>query len=330
MAVYLTFAVGNIDAVREIYDRIDVRRYVGGEVAPPIIVELIDYTGAEGTPTAISGTDHVSSLSPTTEITLRTDFSQYYFTDPGGVAADWYISRYYNTADGTSSAWADPILGDGGDIYYNPMFPPEIEYGTSDQIIIERIRTLIGDPKGLAREYGDEAQSSIHSDGKTYEMDEKGWPSSINMNGLQYPRSNDYNLSNPSVNGYRFLRFTEYINTTTWSGCQEYGVDIWYYTFRHSDREIMETYDRTPPPPGLTTVNSTPEAYMLQASMDLLMQEGWEDAIEDGAKIRDEGSHYDPTPGLEFRKGLLAKLQKRLDDLVDALVLKGIEGVRVD
>jgi len=92
----------------------------------------------------------------------------------------------------------------------------------------------------------------------------------------------------------------------------------------------METYDRCPPPPGLTTANATSEAYMLYTSIDLLMQEGWEDSIEDGAKIRDEGSHYDPTPGLDFRKSLLGKLQKRLDDLINALVLKGIEGVRID
>jgi hypothetical protein len=69
---------------------------------------------------------------------------------------------------------------------------------------------------------------------------------------------------------------------------------------------------------------------MLYTSIDLLMQEGWEDAIEDGAKIADEGTKYDPTPGLEFREGMLGKLHKRLEDLINALVLKGIEGVRVD
>jgi len=322
MAVNLTFTVGNIDAVYEIYDRIQIRRYTATP-PPPSTIDLAEYT-------TISGTDSVSNRTGVSDIVLTTRYSQYYYVDPNGTANDWYISRYYNDADGTSSAWADPILGEAGDIYYNPLFPPEIEYGTADQLIIDRIRTLIGDPKGLRREYGEEAQSSIHSDNKTYEMDEKGWPASINMNGIQYPRSNDYNLSNPSVNGYRFLRFTEDVTTTTWSGCQEYGVDIWYYTFRHSDREIMETYDRCPPPPGLTTANATSEAYMLYTSIDLLMQEGWEDSIEDGAKIRDEGSHYDPTPGLDFRKSLLGKLQKRLDDLINALVLKGIEGVRVD
>ncbi len=322
MAVNLTFTVGNIDAVMEIYDRIQIMRFIGTS-PPSSTIDLIEYT-------TISGRDSVNDRDNVSDIVLNSRYSQYYYTDPVGVADDWYISRYYNDADSSSSAWADPILGEAGDIYYNPMFPPEIEYGTADQMVISRIRTLIGDPKGLRREYGDEAQSSIHSDGKTYEMDEKGWPSSIMMNNIQYPRTNDYNLSNPSINGYRFLRFTEVINTTTWSGCQEYGVDIWYYTFRFSDKEIMDAYDRCPPPPGLSTANSTSEAYMTYTSIDLIMQEGWEDAIEDGAKIADEGSTYDPSPGLGYRKTLLATLQKRLDTLINALVLKGIEGVRVD
>jgi hypothetical protein len=60
------------------------------------------------------------------------------------------------------------------------------------------------------------------------------------------------------------------------------------------------------------------------------MGEGWHDAIEDGAKIQDEGTTYDPSPGLDYRKKLLDGLAKRLDDVVNALVLKGIEGVRID
>jgi hypothetical protein len=148
------------------------------------------------------------------------------------------------------------ILGEPGDLYYDPVYAPEIVYGTADQLIIDRIRLYIGDPIDIRREYGEEALSSIHPDGKTYELDEKGWPTYITMGGKAYTSS-----PNPSVNGYRFLRFNEYIDDvcTTCSSyvgnCGEdvtrdvtYGVDIWYYTFRHSDRQIMEAYDSCPPP----------------------------------------------------------------------------------
>jgi hypothetical protein len=69
---------------------------------------------------------------------------------------------------------------------------------------------------------------------------------------------------------------------------------------------------------------------MLQTAIDLLMQENWEDVIEDGARIRDEGSSYDPSPGLRMRDDLIDKLQKRLDDAIKASILSGIEGVLID
>jgi len=216
-------------------------------------------------------------------------------------------------------------LGKAGDIYYNPLYPLEAAYGTADQLVIDRIRRLIGDPVGLRREYGEDAASSIHPDNKTYELDEKGWPASIHMGDVAMNDSND-----PVINGYRFLVFDEDISLTTWSGCVEHGVDIWYYTFRWSDREIMEAYDNCPPPVGLTTATATSEAYMLQTAVELLYSEVWEASVEDGAVVTDEGSRYDPSPGLDTRRALLDNLQNKLDKLIQSLLLTGIAGVLID
>jgi hypothetical protein len=178
---------------------------------------------------------------------------------------------------------------------------------------------------GLRREYGETAASSIHTDNVTYEMDEKGWPASISVSGTSMTNSTD-----PVVNGYRFLVFDNDISNTIWVGCIEYGIDIWYYTFRWSDREIMEAYDNCPPPVGLTTATATAEAYMLQTAVELLYSEVWEASVEDGAVITDEGSRYDPSPGLDTRKSLLDNLQKKLDKLIQSLLLTGISGVLID
>jgi len=322
--INLTFTVDNIGTVVTLYDRIQIRMYTGTGVPDSPVTDLVamsDYT-------TISGYDTISSRDAE-DVLLYSTYSQYYFTHPDGNSSDWYISRYYNAANQAASGWSDPVLGEPGDLFYDPVYPPEVEYGTEDQLIISRIRKLIGDPLDLRREYGEDAASSIHPDGKTYEMDEKGWPVSINMNGVQYTST-----ANPSVNGYRYLRFDEFIDVTytVVSGCETltYGVDLWYYTFRHSDRQIYEAYSTTPPPPGLTTVTATPEAYMLQCAIELLMQELWEDSGEDGAVINDEGTKYDPSPGLRAREDLLDKLKKRLDDLIAQLTLTGITGVRVD
>jgi hypothetical protein len=332
--ISLTFTVDDINTVLTVFDTIQIRRYTGTGTPESPVTDLVAFSEY----TTVSGHDVINGTEGVSVVGLRSDFSQYYFTDPDGEASDWYISRYYSSSTGSISGWSDAILGEPGDLYYDPVYPVEIEYGSADQIIINRIRRLTGDPIGLRREYGEEALSSIHADGKTYELDEKGWPTYVTMGGKSY-----VSTSNPSINGYRFLRFNEFIDevcTTctgivTTCGDEIYkevteGVDIWYYTFRHSDREIMEAYDNCPPPPGLTTDTATSESYMIYTAIDLLRQELWEDATEDGAALKDEGSHYDPEPGLKVRKALLDDLKKRLKDVVDASKLLRTGGYRLD
>ena len=333
----LTFTVDNISTVASLFDRIQVRKFNDPLTSVPG-TPVTDTIAQSQYSTVSSGIDTIgcstgSQRNDVSDIELCSNYSQYYFTDPDGEHYDWYISRYYSTSDGSTSGWGDPVLGEAGDIFYNPVYPEEIEYGSEDQNRIMRIRRYIGDPKGLRREYGEDAASSIHPDGKTYEMDEKGWPSLVNMGGRPYTSTDD-----PSVNGYRFLRFQSYIDTesmtTVWSGCDStvytHGVDIWYYTFRNSDREIMDAYDNCPIPPGLNSSTVTVEAYILQTALNILYQENWEDAIEDGAVVTDETTKYDPSPGLRFRNELMDKLKKKLDDLVNHLALRGIEGVLID
>jgi len=302
--IRLSFTVDNIATVIQIYNQIRIQR---GD-------------SESGTFTTISG------LGP---IDLNSGQTSYVVIDGDGTASNWYKSQYYSTVTYSESSWSDPVLGDVGDLFYNPLYPDEVSYGTSQQLVIGRIRKLIGDPLGLNREYGEEAASSIHADGKTYELDEKGYPVSVFMNGQSYNDS-----TNPTVNGYKYLIFDDFIDTTSvvCSGTKaiEYGVDIYYYSFRWSDRQILEAYDTTPPPPGLTTTTANSESYMLYTAINLLGSENWNDAIEDGAVIRDEGTSYDPSSGFNFRKALLDDLNKKLDAVVKSLILGGISGVRLD
>ncbi len=301
--IKLLFTVDNISIVSQIYDRIRIQRATA---------ELGTFV-------------EITSLVPA-EIELQPNQSSYTVIDYAGETTYWYRSQYYNSSDPTIfSSWSDPVLGEQGDLHYNPLYPAEISYGTSDKRIINRIRTLIGDPIGLRREYGEEAYSSVHPDGHVYEMDEKGWPANITMGGTPY---NDG--TNPYVNGYKYLVFSEDISDSVMISGTLQTVDIWYYTFRYSDREIMETYDNTPPPPGLTETTATSEAYMIACAIDLLRSEFILDSTEDGAVITDEGSRYDPSPGLRNRKDLLDDLKKKLDDLIKTLMLSGIQGVLID
>jgi len=327
----LTFSVQNIEQVMQVYDQIQVIRYDAVTINSPDtpvgdIISLVGWVAVSGT------VDYPVPIS----LVTGQDFYQSY--DPIGEATDWFSSRYYDTLTGSYSAWSAPILGADGDLYYDPVYPPEIEYNTENKAIIKRIRTYIGDPLGLNREHGEAAQSNISPDGKTYKLDQKGWPVYITMGGHSFT-----DLANPSVNGYKYLKFQSVIDEIC-TGCAQIenicgeeeirqydqGVDIWYYTFRFSDRQIMETYDSCPPPPGLTSTTATSQAYMYQTAIDLINKELLEDAVEDGAAIRDEGSSYNPEGGLKIRKDLLDGLNKQLDDVVNSLMLKGITGVLVD
>jgi len=332
--ISLTITIDNLSGVLQVYNTIQLRRWTLEGTPSTPVTDLVASSDYE----LMVGIDTISSRSDVSDVLISSDYSQYYFTDSDGFAENWYISRYYSSVTDSTSGWSDPIQGEPGDLYYNPQFPPEVSYGSSDQLIIDRIRLYIGDPLGLRREYGADALSSIHTDGKTYEMDEKGWPSYINMGGVQFTSTDD-----PSVNGYRFLRFSDYIDDVctscvTYSGaCGEdvirdvsNGIDIWYYTHRHSDRQIIEFYNNCPPPTPLTTATANSEVYMVQTALDILRSELWEDATEDGAMIKDDGTTYDPGEGLAVRKELLNDLTKRRDDLVKALQLTGITGVRVD
>ena len=333
--ISLSFTVDNIATVLTAYNYIQIAKYAGNEPdQPPNPTEdLIDWVtvlGSETFPIPIA-------------LHAGQTFYQTYDTD--GNFSDWYSSRYImvTTESGidtisAANGWSSPILGETGDLYYNPEFPREVLYDTDNQRIINRIRLYIGDPLSLIREYGVEAQSSIHPDGKTFQLDQKGWPVFITMGGKSF-----IDTLNPSVNGYKYLKFQEYIDEVciTCSGITnicgtdtikeiEHGVDIFYHSFRHSDREIMEAYDTVMPPTGLTTVTATSQAYILQTAIDLLRKELWEDATEYGSFIKDEGSSYNPEAGLKIRKMLLDDLKKDLDEVVNSLMLKGITGVRVD
>jgi len=313
--IRLNILVDNIDTVRILYDQIKIERNtVESNEDSTLWASLVDL----GTPN--------SNLA---YLQLQSGQSNYLAYDTSGDPDYWYRSYYYNSTTSGTSGPSEAVKGESPDLFYNPLFPPELDLSVEEQQVVDRIRLFIGDPIDLSREYGDDAASSIHPDGKTYELDEKGWPVSVFMNGHSYNDS-----TNPTINGYRYLIFNEFIDTTNvvCSGTRtvEYGVDIWYYTFRWSDRQIIKAYNNCPPPPGLTTTNATSEAYMLYTAVTLIGSENWHDAIEDGAFVRDEGSSYDPSPGFNFRDDLLDNLNKKLDDVVKSLVLSGITGVLLD
>lgn len=310
--IRLLFTVDNIDTVILIYNQIQVQKSSSEEGA----------------------FDFVDGVGP---VALTAGTSSYYTTDPIGLTTDWYRSRYYNTSNNTYSEWSEPVLGESGEIFYNPLYPPEAVYGTSQRLVIDRIRRLIGDNKSLRHEYGEGATAYVHQDSVTFGLPSKGWPANVIMGNTVY-NSN----VNPSVNGYRYLIFNNYIgdiydSVVTYSGVGGViskvipkGIDVWYYTFRNSDKEIMDAYNTCPIPYPLSESNASSEVYMLQTAIDIIRNELLTDSIEDGASIADENSTYNPEAGLRYRKQLLDDLESKLEKLIKKILMSNITGVLID
>lgn len=250
-------------------------------------------------------------------LALAAGTSTYYYTDATGDATLWYKSRYYNPIAAQYSSYSDPVQGEEPQLYHNVTYPQEAYFGTADETKIKKIRILIGDVKEVRREYQEECQSSVSEDRHTYELAQKGWPLYIALADVEMTSSED-----PYFDGYRYLTFSGTIG-------EQDSIDIWYDTFRWSDSEILDHYTNTMIPPGLTTTTVTTDHLLLQAAIDLLEAENWRDYIENGARIQDSDTEWDPSPGYRARESAIKRLQKRLEDLVKQYMLLH-SGWRID
>jgi len=294
--IQLTVQVADINSVMLVYNRI--RIYKSDEREGTYI--------AIGTIVLIAGTPNYS------------------YSDADGTPDNWYKSTYYNSSSSIESEFSNAVRGTST-LYHVVTYSPEFTFDTSEQTLLRKIRRYIGDFKGLERLYVEqetgEACSSILEDNKTIDLAEKGWPVYISIDNVQYTTAQD-----PIVQGYQYLTFSG----TLISGTETKTIEIWYNTFKFSDREIYEAYADAMIPPGLTADTVTQDHLILQASIDLLENMTSEDMVDDGAVIRDDQTLYDPSPGLKERDKTIKRLKKMLDLAVEQYRFYGLEGVLID
>jgi hypothetical protein len=197
-------------------------------------------------------------------------------------------------------------------------YETEIILSLDAVVIVNKIRTLIGDEKQIVHDYIGTCKDRLSGDGCTIEMKNFGWPKSIYWNSIEETSS-----SGVIVHGYRYLTFSGTIAETD-------TIDMYYYSFRNSDTEIHDTYTRTIIPPGLTTTTVTIDHMIIQTAIDLLEAESWAAYNDEGVKLRDGDTQFDPSPGFVAREKAIARLYKRLDDLVTQYIMLGVEGTLID
>jgi hypothetical protein len=188
-------------------------------------------------------------------------------------------------------------------------YEAEVTLSSDDTIIVNKIRTLIGDEKQVIHDYISTCKSRLADDGCTIEMKDRGWPKSIYWNDVE-----ETNSSGVVVQGYRYLTFSGSIADTD-------IIDMYCYTFRNSDSSINNAYTNAMIPPGLTAATVVADHLILQAAINLLEGELISDSTDSGVKIRDGDTAYDPSSSFVARQKILDRLHKRLDDLITQYLL---------
>ena len=245
--------------------------------------------------------------------------STYEYTHITGSTDTWYKSSYWSVA--TESSLSDPVQGADAELYHYPTYPVEVLFGTSELTIIRKIRRLIGDFKGLGKIYSDGTGSctSILDDSHTIDLSDKSWPVYVSINSVEYT-----SVMDPIVQGYQYLTFSGTLDS------ESDIVDVWYYKFKFSDREVYQAYSDVMIPPGLTGDTVTQDHLVLQAAIDMLENMTAEDMVDNGALVRDGLDTYDPTPGLRERDATIKRLKRMLDALIKQYMFAGITGVLID
>ena len=234
----------------------------------------------------------------------------------------YYKAQFYNSTTMVSSVFSEVAQETGIYSEYTvpettATYPPEIALSDDDRLIVESIRITLGDSGLIERDLysASDPQSAascaaqIDPDGCTWELEEwKGWPQKVVLNGTEKT-----DISDPQVIGYRYLSFSGT------SPCITGSLDVFYNTFRFSDREILMAYDRAINllvSCGLTSDAVTTEMRIMQAS--ILLLEGEIRDVSSGAfKIVDGDTTYDNSAMIRSRTDDLTDLKRKIDHLVE-------------
>lgn len=267
--------------------------------------------------------------TPSAMIELQVGQSVYSFTDFNGTPEHWYRSTFYDANTPKESAYSTSFKGEFTDTNVEDThYPEEGVYTSLDRVVIDKIRTLIGDKKALTRDYvsASTGYTTISEDGYTHTLSNpRGWPIRVVLDGVPYTDE-----ENPEVEDYQFLTFSGTQISTT-SGT----LDVWYYHFRFSDSEILRVYNALTPPYPLTSDQVTFELAILSAAIEILLSEITGSSSDAGVEVDIfEEIRINPKVGLDSRFNSLAALLKLRKDMIDAIIGGAVEadlyGVLID
>jgi len=257
---------------------------------------------------------------------LDVDVTYYNFEDATGTSSSWYKTSYYDSVLLVESTLSTASKGIEVELeHVDITYPEEISMTSSDHYHVGRIRHYIGDNKKIVRDYVSpnctSGYQNISQDGETYQLENRGWPLRVEKDSVSYAST-----SNPYVTDYSYVTFSGTLISTV-SGV----LDVWYESFRHSDREILKIFNTSPNPPNVASSAVTTEMQRLISAISIIREELVQLMGETSGSFTLTGElSYNPEPLLRQKRALLADLQKKLDELIDEAISANITGVRID
>ena len=258
---------------------------------------------------------------------LDGDVTHYDFEDTTGTSSSWYKTSYYNSGSEAESSLSTAVRGiEVEQGHVNSTYPAETSLTSSDSFDIDRIRYYIGDSKIVKRDYISptctNSYQAVSDDGYTVQLENRGYPLIVIKDSVEYMDS-----SNPIVIDYNFLTFSGTTAISTASGV----VDIFYESFRHSDREILKAFNTTSAPPYVSSAALTDEMVRISSAVTIIRAEIARLMGESSGKFNLQGElSHDPEGLLKQKRLLLEELKGKLSELVEEVVSNSIEGVRVE
>ena len=190
---------------------------------------------------------------------------------------------------------------------------PQLNLPVQDQTVVYKIRQLIGDEQ---EPFVDDISnvdscSNIKAGGTIYELEEpKGYPLQVYVNGTEYTA-----ISNPTVIGYKLLQFS---TPTLVSGA---NLVVVYNHFRHSDADIIDTYDTSAYVYLVQACNLTPDEIgvdlLALSTAYLLLSNDVSEYAKAAASLSDSDSQFDTSKRPQFILDMMKLISGQLKEALE-------------
>jgi hypothetical protein len=194
------------------------------------------------------------------------------------------------------------------------MFPKEVILTAEEEALVFRIRQLIGDEKRVVVDdlYDVTQCGRVKVQGSMYGLEEpKGYPLEVLVSGITV-------TSGVEVLGYEYLQW----ETIPGPLSSDTSLSVVYEKFRHSDLEIINTYDTGATTYLVAQCNLSPEDLtqdlLVLSTAYALLSKDLSIYVSEAVNLEDSDSKFDASRRPQSLISLMRMIQGQLKDGIEA------------